>query len=119
MDEEVKYVRLRGFGQIGFDEEGRLTLTMCDPDGQPLAGVERVFFSHIPGQRRSLPDGTSVINPPIKFLDIDLLAQFNQQDFNRYQPLWSKIQPGLTWQNALVPTPLTMPNMNPTGPPKP
>lgn len=118
MDEIVKYVRLQGYAHLGLAEDGRLTLMMCGPDGVPLSDIERIFFSNIPNTPK--PDTKPVeFHPPIKFLGIDLLAQFNKADFDRYQPLWTKIQPNLTWGNALIPDTSNMEHMNPTGPPKP
>jgi hypothetical protein len=112
----VKYVRLQGYAQIGVADDGRLTLLMCSNDGKPHPGIQPIVFSHLPeSERASFGQGTPP--PPIRFLKIDLLAEFNQQDFERYLPLWGIIEPGLTWETALDPTPETMPHMNPTGPP--
>lgn len=125
--ETVKYVRLQGNANLGIADDGRLTLHMCQPERVPLPGVEPIFFSFIPGTAKgSVPSDqetpktpASDTNPPLRFLNIDMLVQFNKKDFDRYQPLWDKIQPELTWDNAWEPTPETMPNMNPTGPPRP
>ena len=118
MSEVVKYVRLQGFANLSLDDAGRLTLMMCEPDGTPLSGTERIFFSNIPDAPKP---GTKPVkfHPPIKFLNVDLLAQFNKADFTRYQPLWNKIQPQLTWDSAIIPDESNMELMNPTGPPKP
>lgn len=111
---------------MGIAPDGRLTLSICGQDGIPFPGTEPIFFA-IPGTTLGIvpddPEDPQIpsppLNPPIFFLYIELLAQFNEEDFNRYQPLWDIIDPKLTWDNALIPTLENMPNMNPTGPPKP
>ncbi len=120
----VKYVRLQGYVQLGVADDGRLTLIMCDKEGKPYAGTEPIFFSWIPGANGKTaeqpdPAANGKANSPVRFLNMDMYAEFNEADFNRYKPLWNIVQPSLTWQNALVPNPITMPHMNPTGPPKP
>lgn len=125
----VKYVRLKGYAHIGVAVDGRLTLNMCDEKGKPYqaAGLRPIFFSHIPGTPEhsvpKYPENPEVVppplNPPIKFLFIEMLAQFSEDDFKKYQPLWDIIEPTLTWDTALDPTQYNMQDMNPTGPPKP
>jgi len=126
MSETVKYVLLKGRAKMGVATDGRLTLAMCAQDGTPYPGTEPIFFA-IPGTTVGIvPEDPKVpevhsppLNPLINFLDIELLAQFNEKDFIRYQPLWNIIAPTLTWATALIPNQHNMPNMNPTGPPKP
>ncbi|WP_031529315.1 hypothetical protein [Dyadobacter crusticola] len=125
MSYPVKYVRLKGFAHIGVAVDGRLTLIMCDKKGNAYPGIEPIFFSFIPGKEQGTvpPSQESPsqipppVNPPIKFLNIDMYAQFNEEDFKRYQPLWNIITPQLTWASAELPAPDTMDKMNPTGPP--
>lgn len=127
MPDILKYVALEGKAQINVDQDGQLILFMCDSKGNPFPNIEPIFFSSIPknavGSKPEGPGTSEVIipqlDPPIKFLFISLLAQFNEEHFHRYQPLWDIIDPTLTWDTALIPTPETMPTMNPTGPPKP
>ncbi|MEO6283001.1 MAG: hypothetical protein ABIN80_13850 [Dyadobacter sp.] len=125
--ETVKYVRLQGHAHIGVAVDGRLTLTMCDPTGTPYPVKRPIFFAFIPGTSKGwippFPKNPPVVappvNPPIKFLDIDMYVQFTEDMFKIYEDLWKIIAPGLTWETAVLPTPETMPTMNPTGPPKP
>ncbi|MCF0051625.1 hypothetical protein MUK70_15130 [Dyadobacter chenwenxiniae] len=125
--ETVKYVRLRGYAHIGVAVDGRLTLSMCDPMGKPYPVKRPIFFSFIPGTPEgwtpSFPENPPVVpppvNPPIRFLKIDMYAQFTEDQFKLYDDLWKIIDPDLTWETAELPTPETMDDMNPTGPPRP
>lgn len=125
MSYPLKYVRLQGYAHIGVAADGRLTLRMCDNSGMPYPGIEPIVFSFIPGTKKDeaprvteKPARISLsVNPPIRFLNIDMYAQFSEADFKRYQPLWDIIAPQLTWASAELPAPDTMEHMNPTGPP--
>ncbi|KQS33870.1 hypothetical protein [Dyadobacter sp. Leaf189] len=127
MSYPLKYVRLQGYAHIGVAVDGRLALRMCDNLGTPYPGIESIVFSFIPGTKKDeappFPDNpprvSLPVNPPIKFLNIDMYAQFSEADFKRYQPLWDIITPQLTWAQAELPAPDTMDHMNPTGPPTP
>lgn len=122
MDEE-KYVRLRGRAHLGIAADGRLTLTMCNAKGDPLASP--ITFSNIPGKPAppdanyitvTGPDGTK-LNPPIMFLNSEMLVRLNQADFNHYKGLWQAAGMSDQWADAEIPNQQTMPTMNPTGPP--
>ena len=118
-----KYVRLRGRAHVGLAPDGKLTLTMCNAKGNPLGGT--FVFSNKPGEKAppgadyptpNDPDGNPV-NPPIMFLNSEILVRLSQNDFNHYQSLWQAADMNTNWNDAEVPTTITMPDMNPTGPP--
>lgn len=127
MADELKYVLLKGRALLGIAGDGRLTITMCNAAGVPYPDIDPIIFSNIPGKKAEPnpdyppatgPDGT-LINPPIKFLEMKMLARFSKSDFTHYKSLWPHLDDLLTWETAIdiPPHGASVADMNPTGPP--